>query len=383
MKRSVVRAVELFAGIGGFRLASETVAAKTIWANEIDPKACAVYRSRFGDNELVEGDIRTRIQDVPPHDLLTAGFPCQPFSNAGKKEGTRDPRGTLFRVIVDVLAAHRPKWFVLENVKRLLSMESGSHFATILDSLAVLDYQVEWRLLNASSFGLAQNRERVIIVGTRADQAREPKVKLASGDELKQLGHAAIRSARHDWRPITDHGQRFATWGLARNGRMFSGDLERDSSHPQPPRLRDVMEKSVSDEFDFTESTVARIKDSALVNRFVHGVQVLSNQGGGARMGYTVFGADGLAPTLTASTSRHYERYKIGNRYRRLTNVEYARLQGFADNHAASATPYDQYSLLGNAVPPPLAAWAIARVMSDGVSLPNSKDIAGQMDLEL
>ena len=76
-------------------------------------------------------------------------------------------------------------------------------------------------------------------------------------------------------------------------------------------------------------------------------------------MGYTVFGINGVAPTLTATPSRHYERYHIGNRYRRLTNIEYARIQGFADDHCASVSVYNQYALFGNAVPPPMAKWAI------------------------
>ena len=99
------------------------------------------------------------------------------------------------------------------------------------------------------------------------------------------------------------------------------------------------------------------------MNKFVNGVQILYNQKGGARMGYTIFGSEGIAPTLTCTTSRHYERYKIGNSYRRLTNVEYARIQGFPDHHCSAASIYRQYSLYGNAVPPQLAKWAIKQII--------------------
>lgn len=83
-------------------------------------------------------------------------------------------------------------------------------------------------------------------------------------------------------------------------------------------------------------------------------------------MGYTVFGINGVAPTLTATPSRHYERYKIGKRYRRLTNVEYARLQGFKDNHCRTASVYSQYALYGNAVPPPMVEWVLSRLKTPG-----------------
>ena len=81
--------VELFSGIGGFRIAADRLSFQTLWANDRCPKACAVYRTRFGDGELREGDVYDYVESIPSHDLLTAGFPCQPFSSAGKKEGIR------------------------------------------------------------------------------------------------------------------------------------------------------------------------------------------------------------------------------------------------------------------------------------------------------
>src|SRR5882724_4057050 len=151
--------IEFFSGIGGFRTASDELGLETLWANDINPNASLVYRTRFKGRHL-EGDVHDFLELVPAHDFLTGGFPCQPFSSAGKKEGIRDPRGTLFQLIVDVLEKCRPRFFVLENVKRLLTMENGHHFATILSSLAALDYRLEWRLVNAMHLGLPQNRQR-------------------------------------------------------------------------------------------------------------------------------------------------------------------------------------------------------------------------------
>lgn len=369
-----MKTVEMFAGIGGFRLASDRMGWQTVWANDLSSKACAVYRDRFGSDVIHEGDFVDFKDSVPPHDLLTGGFPCQPFSSAGKKEGTRDARGTLFQLIVDVLRKERPRFFILENVKRLLTMEKGCHFATILSSLAELDYAVEWRLINAMHFGLPQNRERVVIVGSRlpdyAKRERVAPVRLALPSDLALLDGSQQQRLfeQHRWNRITDHRDRFPDWGVASGGCFFGADLERFAAASTPVLLSDVLEKTVSPDFDFTETTLKWLNENTPVNRFVHGVEILSNQRGGARMGYTIFGTRGVAPTLTSTTSRHYERYKVGDRYRRLTNVEYARIQGFPDDHCRACSVYDQYVLYGNAIPPAMAGWVLGRLLGEGVT---------------
>ncbi len=366
--------VELFSGIGGFRLAADRLSIKTVWANDNCEKACLVYRTRFGSEELREADIQTIKDDVPAHGLLTGGFPCQPFSSAGKKKGIRDPRGTLFEAIVDILHLHQPRVFILENVKRLLTMEKGLHFATILNSLAELNYRIEWRLLNAMHFGLPQNRQRVFIVGIREEVgapgtgpcsfrlAAPADLAASKGIHVEQLENQAC------WRPIERHGVRFPSWGMARAGRFSGADLDSFSEMSPLVTVGSVLQKDVTKEFDFTNATLKWLDANTPVNRFVQGVQVLSNQAGGARMGYTIFGIDGVAPTLTSTTSRHYERYKIGDRYRRLTNIEYARIQGFPDEHCSAVSAYDQYALLGNAVPPPMVEWVMRRATGSGFS---------------
>jgi DNA (cytosine-5)-methyltransferase 1 len=365
--------VELFCGIGGFRIAADSRAIKTVWANDSCKRACAVYRDRFGSAELHEGDIRKHVDSIPSHDLLSAGFPCQPFSSAGKKEGVRDPRGSLFQVIVDVLRAKRPRFFIMENVKRLLTMEEGFHFATIISSLSELDYQIEWRLVNALHLGLPQNRQRVFIIGSLSGQDKGHCVRLASMHDLNSMSvrEQDVISHLDAWTPIEKHGARFPAWGITQRGRFFGADLEMFSAKTEIVPLRKVLQDDVSKDFDFTESTLKWLSNNTEVNRYIGGVEILSNQGGGARMGYTIFGINGVAPTLTSTTSRHYERYKVGDRYRRLTNVEYARIQGFEDDHCRSVSVYDQYALIGNAVPPHMAGWAIDCVLRPGIPLSN------------
>jgi DNA (cytosine-5)-methyltransferase 1 len=139
------------------------------------------------------------------------------------------------------------------------------------------------------------------------------------------------------------------------------------------------LENEVDSRFDFTATTQQWIHKNKAVERLVDGVQILSNQNGGARMGYTIFGVKGVAPTLTATASRHYERYRVGNIYRRLTNVEYARIQGFPDDHCRGISLYDQYALYGNAVPPPMAEWVLRRLLSErGVEIAEPTTLFGK-----
>lgn len=356
---NVLKTVELFAGIGGFRIAAELNNLETIWANDIDPTAVKVYKDNFGENSIVEGDIYSYLDQIPDHDLLTGGFPCQPFSKAGKKQGIADYRGTLFEVIVDILSKKQPRYFILENVNSLLYMDNGKHYRTILSALSSLNYKIEWQVFNASSFGLAQHRERVIIVGSKDIKFNESYFLNQSTVSVEMLDHIA----RYDnWETIEQSKGKFKNWGMAINGKFVSVEACCPQIVP-PVKLKDILEDNPDPSFDFTEDTKHRIENSQYVNKFYNGVQILYNQAGGARMGYSIFGIDGTAPTLTASTSRHYERYKVGDTYRRLTNVEYARIQGFPDDHCEATTPYNQYKLYGNAVPPQIISYVMNKVI--------------------
>jgi DNA (cytosine-5)-methyltransferase 1 len=163
-----MRYVDLFAGIGGLRLGFEQalrrfgVEPECVLSSEIDSAASETYRLNFG--EKPSGDIRS-IDRCPDFDFLLAGFPCQPFSFAGKQMGFGDTRGTLFFEIERLLKNHRPKGFLLENVRGLVSHDGGRTLQTILNNLTKLGYQVDWLLLNSSEFNVPQNRVRLYIVG--------------------------------------------------------------------------------------------------------------------------------------------------------------------------------------------------------------------------
>lgn len=170
--RPRVRFIDLFCGIGGFRLAIEAVARKThtdsqcVFSSDIDRDCQKAYAGNFG--ETPHGDItQIAASEIPDHDILLAGFPCQPFSIIGQMKGFEDTRGTLFFDIARILEAKRPKAFVLENVKLLAGHDGGKTLKKILNTLADLGYYTEYRVLNALDFGLPQKRERIWIVGFR------------------------------------------------------------------------------------------------------------------------------------------------------------------------------------------------------------------------
>ncbi len=156
--------IDLFAGIGGIRLPFDEMGYRCAFSSEWDAAACDTYEARYG--ERPEGDITAIHEaDIPPHDLLLAGFPCQAFSIMGKGLGFSDTRGTMFFEIERVLRYHTPKMVLLENVKQLRSHDQGRTLKVIIRTLEEIGYSVDWRVLNALDFGLPQKRERVIIVG--------------------------------------------------------------------------------------------------------------------------------------------------------------------------------------------------------------------------
>ncbi len=171
MKNLNLKFVDLFCGLGGFRLAIENITqnSECVFSCDFDNDSQKSYQANFGEKPF--GDItKIHANDIPEHDVLFAGFPCQAFSICGDQKGFEDTRGTLFFDIARILLAKRPKAFILENVKQLVSQNQGKTLERILETLENLGYQTHYKVLNALDFGLPQKRERVFIVGFR-----EPK----------------------------------------------------------------------------------------------------------------------------------------------------------------------------------------------------------------
>jgi DNA (cytosine-5)-methyltransferase 1 len=172
-----VNFVDLFAGIGGFRLGMEANGHKCVGWCEKDRFAQKSYRAIHNTKgEWFSDDITTvRPDELPEFDVLCGGFPCQAFSIAGNREGFEDTRGTLFFEIARIIKKRRPKIVFLENVQGLLNHDEGRTFATILFAFSDLRYDVQWQVLNSKDFGVPQNRERVFIIASPREE-RTPKV---------------------------------------------------------------------------------------------------------------------------------------------------------------------------------------------------------------
>jgi DNA (cytosine-5)-methyltransferase 1 len=159
-----LKIIDLFAGIGGIRLGFEKIGAECVFSSEWDKCAQDMYEENYGERPV--GDINNvNPKDIPDHDFLLAGFPCQPFSIAGKQLGFADTRGTLFFNIEKILEEKKPYGFLLENVSRLVTHDKGRTFKIIIDKLESLGYTVYYKVLNTIDFGLPQLRKRIYIVG--------------------------------------------------------------------------------------------------------------------------------------------------------------------------------------------------------------------------
>ena len=171
----MIRFIDLFCGLGGFRIALKKQ--ECVFSCDNDKSVSDVYYNNFNENPF--SDIQSiHERNIPKHDILCAGFPCQPFSIAGKRKGFDDSRGTLFFDILRILNYHKPKAFILENVKGLVNHDNGNTFKIITESLSKslngvlinssienLGYNVFYKVLNSKDYGIPQNRERIFIVG--------------------------------------------------------------------------------------------------------------------------------------------------------------------------------------------------------------------------
>ena len=162
-----IKYLSLFSGIGGFELGLENSNHdfECVGYSEIDKYARSIYEKHYPNHPYLGDATKIRTEDLPDFDLLVGGFPCQAFSVAGKRKGFDDTRGTLFFEIARILKDKRPRYFLLENVRGLLSHDKGKTFQVILGVLADMGYFVRWRLLNSKDFGVPQRRERVFIEG--------------------------------------------------------------------------------------------------------------------------------------------------------------------------------------------------------------------------
>lgn len=178
------KTVSLFSGIGGFDLGFSNAGFDIIWANDFDKYACETFKTNISDN-IVCGDINEHLDEIPPHDILIGGFPCQPFSTLGKLKGFDDERGTLFFTIKQIITKYYPKVVVLENVKNIINHDNGKTFKRITSELEDLDYKVCYKVHNTADFGIPQRRNRVYIVAFKNGMFKDSTFEFPKTKKLK------------------------------------------------------------------------------------------------------------------------------------------------------------------------------------------------------
>lgn len=316
--------IDLFAGIGGMRLAFENAGGHCVYSNEWNKYAQQTYFANFG--EQPEGDItKVDAKEIPDHDVLVAGFPCQPFSIAGvsKKQslgmatGFEDKtQGTLFFDVCRILKEKRPKAFLLENVKNLKSHDKGRTFKVITESLDELGYKIFYDVLDGQNY-VPQHRERILIVGFDRDRY---------GDDIN-----------------------------------FNFDL---TPIDPKPKMKDILESDVDSKYTLSDKLWIYLQNYAA-----------KHKAAGNGFGYGLAEPDGISRTLSARYHKDGSEILIaqkGKNPRRLTPRECARLQGFPDSFKIIVSDTQAYRQFGNSVVVPLME-NVAELIVDKIHILENK----------
>lgn len=389
-----IEVVELFAGVGGFRIGLEGAsdAYETIWNNQWEPStvhqdASLVYRARFGDKGHCNKDInKVKTEEIPDHDLLVGGFPCQDYSVAStlsRSGGIEGKKGVLWWQIYRILnekGNKRPNYVFFENVDRLLgspAKQRGRDFAIILASLADLGYTVEWRVINAADYGMPQRRRRTYIVGYRENSVVSQKVQ-----ELKDwVLYEGVLATAFPFKPkdktfsdfeiegtikeVSDNFNKngknspFGNAGIMRNRQVWSVDAEAIYEGTTMTLGGNIVDESlVPEEFFIPDEEVAKWeyeKGAKKIERTTkEGFKYIFSEGGMAfpdsldKPSRTIITGEGGS---AASRFKHVIKTPSG-RYRRLIPIELERLNMFPDNHTLHPDVTDgrRAFLMGNAL---------------------------------
>jgi len=297
--------IDLFAGIGGIRLGFEKFKGECVFTSEWDKYSKITYKENFGDEP--DGDItKTDVKDIPKHDILLGGFPCQPFSNAGLRQGFDDTRGTLFFDVARIIEYRKPAMILLENVKGFVNHDKGRTMKIVKETLEDLGYNVFYKVLNAKDFGVPQNRERIYIVGINK----------------RKLGNIGFK---------------------------FPDPLFK------PTRVGDILESKVDDKYTLSNKLWQG-----------HKRRLKEHRAKGNGFGYSLF--DGNSKYTSTISARYYKdgseiliQQKDKNP-RKLTPREAARLQGFPESFKIPVSDTQAYRQFGNSVAVPVIS-AIAKQM--------------------
>ncbi len=293
--------IDLFAGLGGFRIALESLGAKCVYSNEWDVSAQAVYYNNFGD--IPDGDItKVNEKDIPEHDILCAGFPCQAFSISGKQRGFEDSRGTLFFDVARIVKEKKPKIVFMENVKNFATHDGGKTLEIVKKTMEELGYTFNQRVLNSVDYGVPQKRERIYMVCFRNDII------------IKDFTFPkAIKLTKH----VEDY-------------------LLHDTSLTEPLYV------------NRPDTYYNGLQDNTYSNKSIR-LGIINKGGQGER----IYSTKGIAITFSAYGGGIFAKtggYLVNGRPRRLHPRECARLMGYPDSYKICKKSNQAYQQLGNSV---------------------------------
>lgn len=309
--------IDLFAGIGGFHLALSAYGGKCEFASEWDKDAQEAYHANFG--LFPQGDITLiNEKDVPYHDVLTAGFPCQAFSISGKQNGFNDTRGTLFFDVARIVKLHRPSMVFLENVKNFARHDSGKTLSVVVNTLTELGYNVFYKVLKSSYFGVPQARERIYFVCLRKD--------LVNSDKFE-----------------------------------FPEPIESNS----PITVKDILEKNVSKDFHILRDDIEFYRDPKEVKCKYSPLQIGKlNKGGQGERIYSIHSSGITLSAYGGGAAAKTGAYLVGKVVRKLTPKECLRMQGFPSDFILPSSKNASYRLLGNSVSVPVISAIFKEVLT-------------------
>ncbi|MFH1471406.1 MAG: DNA cytosine methyltransferase [Nanoarchaeota archaeon] len=320
------KVISLFSGAGGMDLGFINQGFDIVWANDIDSAAVETYKHNIGDHIVLEDITKISEEDIPDGDIVVAGFPCQPFSNAGSRKGIYDSRGTLFEHALRIVKTKKPKFVLFENVRGILSIHNGELIERIKKELETMGYTVKYKLINASDYGVPQNRYRVIIMAF-ADgytfEFPEPiaeKKALTIENTLKSISKNAKNQERVRLSPQTEHLIKFI-----REGSSWK-EIPYDKLPDRMKRIRNDMKRYHSPNF------------------------------------YRRFHRSEIMGTITSSATPENSGIIHHADNRKYTVRECAKFQTFPDNFVFLGSLSQQYKQVGNAVPPLLSEMLAATI---------------------
>lgn len=331
--------IDLFAGIGGFRIAFNNEGFKCVFSSEINKHCQDVYIANY--NEVPFGDItKIKPQEIPDFDILTGGFPCQPFSICGKQKGFEDTRGTLFFNICNIIKEKQPKVIVLENVKHLIHHDRGNTFKVIINSLEDLGYWVQYKILNAKNFGVPQNRERIIIIASK----------------YKKF------------------------------------DFSKLNYNYNPPKIKDILDTKLEniqylpkEEYTLIDKNIIKLQESGLLfvgyrNKGIWKKGIRPNTEHLSRVHRQpnrIYSAEGIHPTIPSqeTSGRFFIYLPQIDKVRKLTINECYKLMGFPDDFKKSNIAGEAYKQIGNSVCVPLIQEIARQIKEQCLLIDNEREI--------